>query len=100
MKITKENKDDAILIKLEGWLDHENSPALGSVVDEIASAKDLTIDFADVEYISSAGIRQIVAANKKAKELNASFSVIHVRPDVMSVLAITGLDKKLNIKAD
>ena len=55
------------------------------------------VDFTKVEYISSAGIRMIVATHRKAKELSASFSVIHVNPEVMSILAMTGLDKKISI---
>ena len=99
MEIIKEINEGNLLIKLNGWLDHASSPELGEVIDAIDSAKSITIDMANVEYVSSAGIRQIVAAHRKSKELNADYSVINVSKDVMSVLAITGLDKKLNIVA-
>lgn len=98
MNITQNNNDGIITIVLEGWLDHSSSPELGEIIDGIDSAKGIVLDFAKIEYVSSAGIRQIVATHRKAKELEAAFSVINVNPEVMSVIAITGLDKKLNIK--
>ena len=98
MTITQTNDNGKITVLLEGWLDHESSPQLGTVIDEISSATGLILDFSKVEYISSAGIRMLVSAHRKAKELNAEFSVIHVNEAVMNILAMTGLDKKLNIQ--
>ena len=55
------------------------------------------LDFSKVEYMASAGLRAVVAANKKAKSLNATFAVVGVAPGVMSIFRMTGIDKKLNI---
>ena len=98
MTITQKNEDGKITIMLDGWLDHENSPKLGEVIEATDAAKELILDFEKVEYISSAGIRMLVTAHRKAKELEAEFSVINVNPEVLSVLAMTGLDKKLGIQ--
>ena len=100
MTITKTDDNGKITIVLEGWLDHESSPQLGEVIEALTSAEELTIDFGKVEYISSAGIRMLVTAHRKAKELNAMFRVIHANSEVMSILGMTGLDKKLGIEAD
>lgn len=100
MTITRENENGKILLKLDGWLDHESAPELGNVLEEITSAEELVLDFGKVEYISSAGIRMLVTAHRKARELEAQFSVIHVNPEVMSILAMTGLNKKMGILAD
>lgn len=100
MTIEQKNENGKITILLDGWLDHDSSPELADVIDGITSATGLTIDFTKVEYISSAGIRTLVAAHRKAKELSAEFSVIHVNSEVMNILSMTGLDKKLGIQGD
>ena len=99
MNITQNNDNGKVTIILEGWLDHSSAPELGAVIDGIESAKEIILDFEKVEYISSAGIRQLVATHRKAKELEAEFLVVNVNSEVMSIIAITGLDKKLNITA-
>ena len=55
---------------------------------------DLILDFAELEYISSSGLRQIVAAHKK---MNGELTIRSVSPDVMTVLHMAGFDKRLNI---
>ncbi len=100
MTITQTNENGKITLILDGWLDHDSSPELGGVIDAITSATELVLDFGKVEYISSAGIRMLVAAHRKTKELDAGFSVIHVNSDVLNILSMTGLDKKLDIRKD
>ena len=75
------------------------SPELGKEIDSISEVKELVLDFDKVEYMASAGLRQVVYAHRKAKELGASFSVVNVASGVMSIFKMTGIDKKLNIIA-
>lgn len=100
MTIEQKKENEKLTIVLDGWLDHDSSPELVEVIDTITGIKELIIDFTKVEYISSAGIRALVAAHRKTKELDAEFSVIHVNSEVLSILSMTGLDKKLGIQAD
>ena len=97
MNISTENQNGKITIKLDGWLDTAASPELGAEIEKIESADSIVIDFDKVEYMASAGLRQVVASNRKAKELNAEFSVINVGTETMSIFKLTGLDKKLTI---
>ncbi|MDO4219364.1 MAG: STAS domain-containing protein [Synergistaceae bacterium] len=99
MTITTENKDGELTLKIEGWLDYKGSQELGTIIDNITAATKLVLDFSDVEYMSSAGIRQVVAANRTAKTLEATFSVINVNPDVMSIFEMTHLNEKMPIIA-
>lgn len=98
MNITKEKKDRKLTVKLDGWLDTLSAPELGEVLAAVDSADELVLDFTDVEYMSSAGLRQVVAGHRKAKELGAEFSVIGVGDEVMSIFKLTGIDKKLTVK--
>ena len=99
MKITKTVENGTVTFCPEGWLDTASSPELGEVVDAVTDANSLVLDFDLVEYMSSAGLRQVIATHKKAKALGASFSVINVCPTVMSIFKMTNIDKKLDIKA-
>ena len=54
-------------------------------------ARDLEIDLADVDYVSSSGLRVFVSASKLAMLHGGSFSLLHPRDDVMDVLEVTGM---------
>ncbi len=97
MTITKSNENGKITLSLDGWLDTAAAPALGAEVEAIEAADEIILDFDKVEYMSSSGLRQVVAAHRKAKELGAEFTVCRVHNEIMSIFALTGLDKKLNV---
>lgn len=97
MTIQQSNENGKITLIPEGWLDTASSPELGDLVDSLTEATELVLDFSQVEYMASAGLRAVVAASKKARSMNAEFSVINVVPGVFSIFRMTGIDKKLNI---
>ena len=97
MTITTQKQDDQITLQLDGWLDTLSSPELGAAVDGITAVSAIILDFDKVEYIASSGVRQVVACHRRAKELGATFSVVNVGTEVMSILQLTGLDKKIAI---
>ena len=99
MNISKTIENGTVTFGPEGWLDTTTSPELGEMVDAVDEASAIVLDFSLVEYMSSAGLRQVLAAHKKAKSLDASFAVINVCPTVMSIFKMTNIDKKLDIKA-
>ena len=96
MTIEKTVQGSTVELKLSGWLDTQTTPQLEAEVnalDEDVSA--LALDFADLEYISSAGLRQIVAAYKKMK---GALTLRHVSDEIMNVISMTGLDKRIKIE--
>ncbi|MBR4501084.1 MAG: STAS domain-containing protein [Clostridia bacterium] len=96
MTIEKNVLGNTVELKLSGWLDTQTTPQLEAEVnalDEDVSA--LALDFADLEYISSAGLRQIVAAYKKMK---GALTLRHVSDEIMNVISMTGLDKRIKIE--
>ncbi len=97
MTIRQTNENGKITLIPEGWLDTASSPELTDAVEALTEATELVLDFDAVEYMASAGLRAVVAANKKAKSMNAGFSVIHVGPGVMSIFRMTGIDQKLTV---
>lgn len=99
MTITTLQQDGTVTFQLDGWLDTLAAPQLGEAVDGVESARAIVLDLDKVEYIASAGLRQVVACHRRAKELGATFSLINVGQEAMSVFSLTGLNKKLDITA-
>ena len=96
MTIEKTINGDSAELTLKGWMDTQNAPLLAAAVDELGpEIKRLALDLSGLEYTSSAGIRQLVATHKR---MGGALTLKHVSPEVMDVLKMTGLDKKLNIE--
>ena len=94
MEITKTIDRDSATFKLAGWLDTQTAPEFGAALDELPEeVVNLTVDCKDLEYISSAGVRQIVATHKKMESLTLE----NVSAEIMEVFKLTGIDKRLNI---
>ena len=65
MEIKKELKDNVLTIALEGRLDSNTAPLLDNELTTLEGVERLTLDFAKLEYISSAGLRVLVLAQKQ-----------------------------------
>ncbi len=96
MTIEKTVRGNTTELKLSGWLDTQTTPLLEAEVNALdADAAALVLDFAELEYISSAGLRQIVAAYKKMK---GALTLRHVSDEIMDVIRMTGLDKRMKFE--
>lgn len=85
-------------IKLVGRLDTITAPALDKTINEdIADAKKLVLDMKDLEYISSAGLRVLLAAQKKFQKIGY-MKVTNVCEEIMSVFEMTGFADILMIE--
>jgi anti-sigma B factor antagonist len=93
----KRNADETIL-KLVGRLDTITAPALDKTINEdIADAKNLILDLKELEYISSAGLRVLLSAQKKYGKLGY-LKVINVCEEILSVFEMTGFADILTIE--
>ena len=99
MTIKKSENDEKITVFIEGRLDKISSPILEEELKpEIDKKKNIVIDCTNLEYISSAGLRILVACEKQLKAAGKSLEVINVNDDVMTILQVTGFVYILNIK--
>ena len=93
----KRNAEEAI-IALAGRLDTTTAPALDKTINnDIEGTKNLVLDFKSLEYISSAGLRVLLGAQKKMQKIG-SMKLINVCEDVMEVFEMTGFADILVIK--
>ena len=99
MSLNIENKfSDVNTIVLSGRLDTVTAPQLEAELEKILSDSDaLVLDMANLEYISSAGLRVILKA-QKAMNTKGTMKLIHVGESIMEVFDITGFSDFLNIE--
>ncbi len=99
LNITKTFDNDALQIALEGRLDTTTAPDLESALNEsINDAKELTLDFGKLEYISSAGLRVLLSAQKIMNQ-QGSMKVINVRDEINDIFEVTGFSDILTIES-
>ena len=85
----KRNAEETV-IEIAGRLDTTTAPALDKTINEdIADTKNLVLDIKGLEYISSAGLRVLLGAQKKMQKIG-SMKVTNVCEAVMEVFEITG----------
>ena len=85
----KKNGEEAI-IEITGRLDTITAPALDIAINQdAADVRHLVLDVQGMEYISSAGLRVLLGAQKKMQKIG-SMKLIHVCEDVMEVFEMTG----------
>ncbi len=96
IQITKEN--DVLFIELEGRLDTTTAPQLEKTLKvEVANHKKLILDFAQLAYISSAGLRVLLAA-QKVMNRQGEMKILHVNETIMEVFEVTGFADILTIE--
>lgn len=98
MTITKEAAGTALTLSLQGRLDTGTAPQLEAALKEsMDGVTDLTLDFAGLEYISSAGLRVLLSAQKVMKK-QGSMVIRHVNETIMEVFEVTGFSDFLTIQ--
>ncbi len=87
-----------LTLALSGRLDTNTAPQLESAISEnIAGVTELILDFGELEYISSAGLRVVLSA-QKTMNAQGSMRIRNVCDDIMEVFEITGFVDILTIE--
>ena len=90
MTIEIKKKNEETIIEIVGRLDTITAPALDKTINEdIGDTKNLVLDIKGLEYISSAGLRVLLASQKKMQKIG-SMKVVNVCEAVMEVFEMTG----------
>ena len=98
MTIEKTIIGETTTLKIIGRLDTTTAPELETTVDACAAGiKELVLDCAELEYVSSAGLRVILKA-QKMMSAQGSMKLTHVNETIMEVFDITGFADILTIE--
>ena len=98
MTIEKKINGEALTLIVSGRLDTQTAPELEKELDSVLPGlKELTFDFANLEYVSSAGLRVILKA-QKAMNAQGSMKLTGVNDSIMEVFDITGFLDILTIE--
>ena len=98
MTIEIKKTQEETIIEIVGRLDTITAPALDKTINEdIGDAQNLVLDVKGMEYISSAGLRVLLAAQKKMQKIG-SMKVLNVCEEVMEVFEMTGFADILEIE--
>ena len=96
IEIKKNSKE--IIIELVGRLDTITAPVLEQTVNEnLEGIENLVLDLKGIEYVSSAGLRVLLASQKKIQKVG-SMKLINVCENVMEIFEMTGFSDILTIE--
>ena len=98
MTINKKSEGSTLTLGLDGRLDTTTAPQLETEIrSSLNGVKELILDFKDLAYLSSAGLRVILAAMKQMKK-QGTMIIRNVNDTIMEVFEITGFADMLTIE--
>ena len=92
MDITTKNEDKALIVSVSGRMDAVTATDFENALTEFISQgnSSLVIDFSDLDYISSAGLRSILGTAKKMKGMEGKLFLANLKEVVKEVFDISG----------
>lgn len=98
MKVTKKQTNSDLLIEIEGSIDSVTAPELHKIINEsLNGVNSIVFDFANVDYISSAGLR-VLLATRKSLPKDGNMIIHNANQNVMDIFTMTGFDNILTIE--
>jgi anti-anti-sigma factor len=99
MDISGESVDGVSVVTARGRLDGAASGPFADRVQEliVAERPKLLVDFAGIDFVTSAGLRAVLLILKKVKSMNGAFALCNVQKPVREVLDITGFAGMIDI---
>ena len=98
MTISQQRENDSLILHLTGRLDTNTAPELEAALESSRDGiKSLTLDMEGLEYLSSAGLRVLLAEQKRMNK-QGSMIVKNVCPAIMEVFTLTGFVDVLDIR--
>ena len=99
MEIKKTAEGSMLTVAISGRIDTQTAPELEkSLKESIDDVTDLVLDFAEVAYISSAGLRVIISAQNWIDQKNGTMVIKNVAKNIQNIFKVTGFDTFLTIE--
>ena len=98
MTIQQIKNENALTVALEGRLDTMTAPELETTLKTaLEGVEELTFDFEKLDYISSAGLR-VLLAGQKTMNRQGSMKVVHANEIILEIFEVTGFSDILTIE--
>jgi anti-anti-sigma factor len=99
LKIELYEIQEKIVLELFGRIDAMSISVLDKKIESLVADghKKLILDFSNIDYLSSAGLRLLLSLTKKLKKDEGFLVVFGMNPDVMEIINIAGFEKVINI---
>ena len=99
LQINKESVGEMLTVHIKGDLNVKTSPYLEEeLTKSISGVKELVLDFAEVEYISSAGLRVLLAMEKTMRRQSGQMTLRNVNPAVKEIIRLAGFLQVMHIE--
>lgn len=99
MELTKQINGNVVTISVKGRIDTTNAQEFETaIISEVKKDVKTVVDFSGIEYISSAGLRALLASHKLSLKEGGTFVLSNINDEVMEVLDITGFSSILTIE--
>lgn len=95
MEITKEIQGNNIVLKVSGRVDTSNSNQLEEATKDIKEDEFLVLDFQNLEYLSSVGLRILLSLKKRLKD---NIKIININAFIKEVFEMTGFSDIFTIE--
>lgn len=99
MDIVTSKINEIVIVKISGRLDTNTAVDFENKLEEVSSSNspNIVIDFADLEYICSSGLRVLIQAAKKLKQVDGKLVLCSMQDYIQEVFEISGFDTFLPI---
>lgn len=98
MATTFEQSGSVLTVKPEGRIDTKTSPILESDIQKyIDSTDNMILDFTNVDYISSGGMRVLLALHKRLKKKGGTLKVINVKDSIYDIFKLVGFHSMVEV---
>ena len=98
MTVNQKKSENKLTYAIEGRIDTKTAPELEKALDgALEGITELVFDFAEVSYISSAGLRVLLKAQKQMNK-QGKMTISHANEDIMEIFEVTGFAEILTIE--
>lgn len=100
MDIKKIKKEDAVMIILTGRLDTITQETLAKELETVFAGEkvNLVFDITSLDYISSAGLRVLLTAQKKINALGTAMKIVGAKPEIKEIFDMTGFSEIMTME--
>ena len=100
MKITFNNENEKLVIKIRERLDTSTyQVAEDKIQENIGDNKNIILDFSELDYISSAGLRVLLEVKKDIDKKSGTVEITGCNDDIKEIFEVTGFDSIFNMEA-